>query len=63
MYTIDFDGPQGNAFSILALAQKIIEEQKLDLDFSKISKEMKAGDYDNLVAVFISYFDKYLNLV
>ena len=57
MYYIDLNGPQGNAFSLMATATKL--GKCLEFDKQKIETiitEMKSGDYENLKKVFIKYF-------
>lgn len=51
---IDLTGPDGNAFVLLATAQRLARQ--LDLDADQIREEMTAGDYDHLVETFDSYF-------
>jgi len=51
---VDLTGPQGNAFALLGLAKAWAKD--LGLDGEQIVKEMKSGDYDNLVAVIDKYF-------
>ena len=58
---IDLSGPDGNAFVLLGLARGWAKE--LGLDYQRISAEMKSGDYENLVAVFQTYFGPYIKLV
>jgi hypothetical protein len=60
-FTIDLDGPDGNAYALIAYARRfsnIIE----GCDFNSISAEMTSGDYKNLVSVFNKYFGKFVNL-
>jgi hypothetical protein len=57
---IDLLGPDGNAFYILGVAQKL--SKQLLLDFDKINKEMTSGDYFNLLDIFKSYFGDYIIL-
>lgn len=57
---IDLTGPQGNSFYLMGFAQKNAE--RLGLDCSTILKEMKSGDYENLVTIFEKYFGKYVIL-
>ncbi len=57
---IDLTGPEGNAFYLLALAQKLSNE--FDLDYEIIKKEMIASDYENLLQVFDKYFGGIVNL-
>ena len=51
---IDLNGPEGNAFAIIAMTKRLCEQ--LDYNYDIISTEMISGDYDNLVEVFDSYF-------
>jgi len=61
--TIDLSGPDGNAFYLLGKVRQFGQQ----LEFSKekqseISKEMKSGDYDNLLSVFEKHFGEYVKL-
>lgn len=58
---IDLTGPEGNAFCLLAYANRWGRE--LGKDTAKIHKEMTKGDYHNLVRVFEREFGKYCTLV
>lgn len=60
---IDLDGPGGNAFALLGVAHRLCRDLDLDLDFNKISREMMAGDYENLIQVFDRHFGEYVDLV
>jgi hypothetical protein len=51
---IDLTGPKGNAFYLMSLANHLANEMCLDGD--EIIKEMKSGDYENLLRVFDGYF-------
>ena len=57
---IDLDGPDGNAFNLLAIATKLLREhENFNLDDKSqhmIIKEMKSNDYNNLVKTFNQYF-------
>lgn len=57
---IDLTGPEGNAFYLLALAQKLSNE--FDLDYEIVKKEMIASDYENLLQVFDKYFGGIVDL-
>ena len=57
---IDLDGPKGNAFYLLGMAQQFSRD--LGLDGNKIINEMKSGDYINLLKTFDSYFGSYVTL-
>ena len=58
--TIDLTGPQGNAFYLLGTAKNLANQ--LGLDGVEIMKEMKSGDYDNLVNTFDKYFGSIVTL-
>lgn len=55
---IDLTGPDGNANFLLMRARKLCKVENLDVDL--VQAEMKAGDYDNLLAVMEKYFGKYI---
>jgi hypothetical protein len=55
---IDLTGPDGNAFMLLGIAQKLSEQ--LDLDKAAIQNEMMSGDYENLLAVMEREFGDYI---
>lgn len=57
---IDLTGPDGNAFNLMGYARRFAAQ--LGLDSSIIIKEMMAGDYENLLQVFDSYFGDYVIL-
>ena len=57
---IDLTGPDGNAFVLMATATNLA--RKLGPDSDKIVKDMKSGDYENLVNVFDSYFGSFVIL-
>ena len=52
--TIDLTGPQGNAFYLMAFAQK--HAKSFGYDSNEILEKMKESDYENLVKVFDFYF-------
>ena len=60
MIEINLSGPQGNAFFLLGTAKNLAKQ--LELDGSKIQAEMMAGDYENLLQVFDSYFGDFVTL-
>ena len=57
---IDLDGPDGNAFNLLAIASKLLRQhENFNLDDrsqSLILAEMKSDDYTHLVKTFNQYF-------
>lgn len=57
---IDLTGPDGNAFALMAYAQRFARQ--LGLDAKQIVTEMRSGDYENLINVFDSYFGDYVIL-
>lgn len=58
---IDLTGPEGNAFCLLARANRWGKD--LGLDTAAIHKEMTSGDYHNLVRVFEREFGDHCILV
>lgn len=57
---IDLTGADGNAFALLAYAKRIgyligLSEQEVE----DILREMKSGDYENLIKVFEENFGDY----
>ena len=57
---IDLTGPMGNAFYLLGFADNLAK--KMGLDSKEIQKEMKSGDYENLIKVFDSHFGSFVVL-
>jgi hypothetical protein len=57
---IDLTGPNGNAFALLAIANRL--GKKLGLDSNMIIEEMRSGDYENLVKIFDNYFGDFVIL-
>ena len=57
---IDIDGPNGNAFYLMAVARDF--SKTLDLDEDEILGDMKTGDYMNLLKVFDDNFGKFVVL-
>jgi hypothetical protein len=57
---IDLTGPQGNAFYLLAQADRYARQ--LGLDSNTVINQMNASDYENLVQVFDRYFGDYVIL-
>lgn len=58
--TIDLTGPQGNAFYLLGTASNLAKQ--LGMNSEEIIKEMKSGDYENLLQVFDGYFGDIVTL-
>ena len=57
---IDLTGPEGNAYTLLGVAEDLAKN--LGLNFEVINKEMTKGDYENLIQVFDKYFGNYVDL-
>jgi len=57
---IDLTGPDGNAFVLMGYAKRFAKQ--LDLDADVIIKEMRSGDYENLLQVFDNYFGEFVIL-
>jgi hypothetical protein len=60
MRVIDLTGPEGNAFYLMAYANK--NARKIGLVGSAIVDEMKQGNYEHLVETFDRYFGDYVIL-
>jgi len=58
---IDLNGPQGNAFVLLGYASEW--GKQLGKDVTAIKKEMKSGDYENLIKVFDREFGSVCDLI
>jgi hypothetical protein len=57
---IDLTGPDGNAFALMGYASRFAKQ--LGLDPKVIIKEMRSGDYENLLQVFDNYFGSFVIL-
>jgi hypothetical protein len=57
---IDIDGPNGNAFYLMAVARDF--SKTLDLDEDEILEDMKMGDYMNLLKIFDDNFGEFVVL-
>ena len=57
---IDIDGPNGNAFYLMAVARDF--SKTLDLDEDEILADMRTGDYLNLLNVFEDNFGDFVVL-
>ncbi len=58
---INLDGPDGNAFSLMAYAKRFAKDMGYASD-EVIINNMMAGDYNNLVKTFDHYFGNYVVL-
>ena len=62
--TIDISGPQGNAFFLLGKAQNLAKQLEYsEEEIDALLKEMKSGDYENLLKVFDDQFGEIVDLV
>lgn len=61
MKSIDITGQDGNALSLIGYAKSFAKQ--LNMDGNAITKEMMAGDYENLLDVFEKNFGSYVELV
>lgn len=61
---IDLNGPEGNAFCLLGIAQNYAKDLGWKDSIKKqIQVEMTSGNYENLIKVFDKYFGAYVDLV
>jgi hypothetical protein len=60
---IDLTGPEGNAFFLLGAASKLGRQLGLDSDeIGVILRNMRSGDYENLINVFDANFGHFVTL-
>ena len=57
---IDLTGPQGNAYYLIWYTKDLCKQ--LGKDPEPILKEMKSGDYENLIKVFDKEFGEFITL-
>lgn len=57
---INLNGPEGNAFNLLATANRLAGPMGMDAE--AILKEMQNGDYEHLVQTFDDHFGHYVIL-
>lgn len=57
---IDIDGPEGNVYSLMAIARKLAD--RLGLEGTKIMTEMQEDDYSHALRVFNKNFGDYVTL-
>ena len=58
---INLDGPEGNAFQLMAYAQWFAKDMGY-VSAEAIINNMKSGDYTNLVRTFDKYFGEFVIL-
>jgi hypothetical protein len=63
---VELIGQDGNAFMVMGLCKKALDRHYEDLGITReekdelwhrISEEMQSGDYDNLLATAMAYFE------
>jgi len=57
---IDLNGPEGNAFYLIGLAQRTAKQLELDVD--AITKNIQSGSYEHLLEVFEEHFGDFFTL-
>tara|TARA_Y100000593_G_scaffold93968_1_gene190865 strand:+ start:60 stop:275 length:216 start_codon:yes stop_codon:yes gene_type:complete len=57
---IDLNGPDGNAFYLLGMAQKL--SKQIGLDWDEVKDVMTSGNYEELITAFDIYFGNYVDL-
>ena len=60
-FVINLDGPDGNAFALMAYAKRFAKDMGYVSD-EAILNNMKSGDYTNLVRTFDKYFGEFVIL-
>ena len=60
---IDLQGPQGNAFALMAYADDFLRQMGRRHEFNAMRTDMMSGDYDNLIRIFEENFGEYVTLV
>ena len=58
---INLDGPEDNAFQLMAYAQRFAKDMGY-VSAEAIINNMKSGDYTNLVRTFDKYFGEFVIL-
>ena len=60
---IDLQGPQGNAFALMAVAEDWLRQMDRRDEFREMQTEMMSGDYGNLLKVFQSKFGSLVEFI
>lgn len=60
MIYIDLNGPEGNSYNIMSIAKKLCKT--LEIDSVPIINDMRSGNYEHLIDVFLKHFDEYVVL-
>ncbi len=62
-YVVNLDGPDGNAYALMAIAKSLAYKIGYASDeVETMMKKMMSGDYKNLVKTFDEYYDGYVVL-
>lgn len=60
---IDLQGPKGNSFDLMAIAENIGRQLKVPKeDRDAITKDMMSSDYDHLVATLEKHYGDYIDI-
>lgn len=60
---IDLQGPKGNAFDLMAIAENIGRQLKVPKEErDAIQKDMMSSDYDHLVATLEKHYGDYIDI-
>tara|TARA_R100000455_G_C6159733_1_gene45506 strand:+ start:293 stop:526 length:234 start_codon:yes stop_codon:yes gene_type:complete len=60
---IDLDGPDGNAFVLMATAKRFAKQLCYeDIEINSMLEDMKSSDYENLLKVFDKHFGDFVIL-
>ena len=57
---IDLNGPDGNAFYLLGMAQKL--SKQIGLDWDEVKDVMTSGNYEELITAFDKHFGSIIDL-
>ena len=60
---IDLQGPQGNAFALMAYAEDFLRQMGRRDEFRQMRTDMMSGSYENLIGIFEKNFGEYVTLV
>ena len=60
---IDLQGPQGNAFALMAYAEDFLRQMGRRHEFNALRTEMMSGDYNKLIGILEKNFGEYVTLV
>jgi len=60
---IDLQGPQGNAFALMAYAEDFLRQMGRRDEFRQMRTDMMSGSYENLIGIFEKNFSEYVTLV